>query len=186
MTGVQLKLKGFQEAILKLRKMAENGENTTPIYTDFLESFKDYIRDNWRKAGSPFGNEHMTLTEKYRKIKLRKGKTGKADLILTGKLKNAATGGDGWYQKIRKKSFEWGINKTVIPYAAIHQFGYKRRIKEVRKYESKVKKNTLISRAIYEGGWPPRPYFALKNGSLPGVLVERLNTIVRFHMIKGA
>lgn len=160
MTGVQLKLKGFQEAILKLRKMAENGENTTPIYTDFLESFKDYIKNNWRKAGSPFGIPNMRLSPKYKKLKTSKGGSGKADLILTGKLKNAATGGDGWFQKISKKSFEWGIDNVKFPYAKVHQTG-----------SSKM---------------PQRPYFALKDGSLPGVLVERLNTIVRFHMIKGA
>lgn len=165
-TIVQFKEKGFNESLRKLSKLAQNGKDITPIFNDFLDYFKKYIDDNWRKEGTPFGNPNKKLSPKYKLKKVMMGKADWADLQLSGKLKRAATGGDGWYQKVSSKQLEWGIDNTIVPYAMIHQYsGW-----TGRGHKSFMKQ---------------RPFWALKDGSMPGMVYQRFQQIIRFHMDKG-
>lgn len=47
-------------------------------------------------------------------------------LIKTGKMKEAATGGDGQYKRAERKGLKLGVKPDVVPYARYHQYGTSR------------------------------------------------------------
>jgi len=156
MNLVEFKTRGFTEAIARLKEMQRKGSDIKPIFISFLDTFKEYIDKNWRTEGSPFGLRNKTLKSKaYKRMKQKLGGQGWADLQLTGALRRAATGGSGWTQTINNKTLKWGIDTGTIKYANYVQTG-----------TSKMGQ---------------RPFFALADGSFPGVLYERFFKIITFY-----
>lgn len=159
MTGVQVKIEGLKRAQRQMSQMSEAGKDVRPIWEGFLEAFKVYIDEKWSEQGRPFGKRWQgykknpdTGVSRYAQWKRQVTGSGRVDLILTGRLKRAATGSraDGYFQELKQVSASWGIRG--IPYAAIHQFGG----------------NT--GRA----NMPQRPYFMTTDGLLPGELMQAL------------
>jgi hypothetical protein len=119
-------------------KLAEKIKDLTPIWSKFTDYYQnEIIPAAWSTKGAIMeGERWKPLTEKYRKWKQKKY-PGKPLLVLTNKLFSAAQGGSGWYQKLKKRSMEMGVQGSLYFY-----------------YVSERKKN-------------PRKYFYTSDGSLP-------------------
>jgi len=91
-----------------------------PIFNDFEKYYQKKIGDNWDMKGTPYGLKWEGLTPNYKAYKKKRLGHASADLILTGALKTAATGGAGWISNKTGTSFEFGVD---IPYAKDHQYG---------------------------------------------------------------
>ncbi len=148
MSLIEIKQKNFDKAIKKLDLLRKRGLDTKPVLEKFLEDMKESIGNNYSAQGAPFGGRWQGLSAKYKTWKRKHYGSGKADLVLTGKLRRAATGDKsaGWYDKINKNFVEWGIQG--IEYAQYHQFG-----------TSKM---------------PQRVFFLPKDNQLPGRVVTNL------------
>jgi len=90
-----------------------------PIYKEFLDWYKvNIIPEAFDSKGKLMGKKWAALSPAYAK----KVGRSQATLRLTETLYNAAKGGSGWFEKIGKKDFTFGIEDS-IPYNAIHQYG---------------------------------------------------------------
>jgi len=152
----QIRLQRLNELRIHLSKALEKSSDLSPVFNNFKDRFYQVIEQNWGMSGTMFGLRWKELSPKYKQWKIKHYGNGKANLILTGRLKAAATGKSNESNvKIEKLKMRIGINN--IPYAQIHQ----------------------------EGGWtgranmPQRPYFFMKDGTihprLERFLKEELN-----------
>lgn len=149
----ELKKGQMKQLVNDLNELRREGQDNRDVFETFLDDFKEFIGKSWAQKGRPFGKHWVGLSTKYKEWKLFNYNDGAADLILTGALRDAATGGSGWFQKVEKARATWGIDKTVIPYASVHQYGFK--------------------------GIPQRPYIATVEEDLPGPMQQRLLDLVR-------
>lgn len=139
----QIRLERINELKIYLDKAKENSSDLSEVFINFKNRFFEVIEQNWGMRGTMFGSKWKPLSEKYKRWKMKHYGNGGANLILTGRLKSAATGKSNESNvKIEKTKMFIGING--ISYARIHQ----------------------------EGGWtgranmPQRPYFFMKDGTI--------------------
>jgi phage gpG-like protein len=144
----------------RLSRLLKGIKDLRPIWKKFIPEYQNLIKINFESRGKIMNRgawpkywANSTASDKeIRAAKYRKKKGSKPMLVLTGRLKSAATGGPGWNEKLDKKYLKMWINDSTIPYARVHQFGYPR-----RKIAS-------------------RPYFFDKDGKLP---LQGYNTLIR-------
>lgn len=145
-------------------KLARRVKDLRPVFTDFIKYYQDKIMPaSFNTKGSLMGKKWQSATDQYRKWKSKSPKntsgSSTANLKLTGRLYDAATGGSGWYQKIGKKTLEFGIKRGVIKYANRHQEG--------------------------TSGMPQRPFFYTANGDIPKRAWLFLKTETEQYLTKG-
>lgn len=156
MSIVEVKLIGYKDALSKFAQLNKMGVDQKPTLTEWVNSYKLFIAQNWQYQGTPYGKRWKGLTKKYADWKAKQGKGRKANLILWGKLKKASTGGEGWFQNVSKKNISFGIELDVVPYARRHQLGD----------------------IPGKGTMPQRPYMMGKKGELPGKAYQNLVDII--------
>lgn len=137
-----------------LRAFSSKVQDISPVLKEFAEIYKDEIKTNFDKEGllTNFAKWEQ-LKEPY---KTRKEKTFPGAKILqrSGKLLNAATGGNNYSQSIGKMSLEM---KVDLVYANTMQFG-------------SSKRNIAA-----------RPFFFTKDGKMPArATVELLRMLNRY------
>lgn len=126
-----IKTKGMTRAKKGFNKLLKRTKDLRPVFKEFLKwQTKEYADGVWDTRGKALGQGW----ENYRSAAYVKKKGRKtANLILTGRLRDAAKGKSGWIQKIDKKTFAFGISDS-IEYAAIHQYGKESRNMAQRSY----------------------------------------------------
>jgi len=175
----QIQEKGLRAAVERLKQLREAAADMTPVFENVLVYFKNITRGNFDARLSPdaIPVRWAKLSKKYsdwkyrylhnimpRGLNQKRSKTkiwykSKADLVLSGNLKNAVYGGAGWEEEITPTEMSFGIRG--IPYAAAHQFGYPKR------------------------NLPARPYMLTKEGNLPKPVMNYLvDQIIDY--LKGA
>lgn len=151
---IELSQQGYDEQIGRINRLEMLMKDTTPIWREWAEKAHKFWMENWGFQGRPYGLRWQGLSEKYKKRKRREIGSAKADLIYSGRLKDAVNGGAGWTERVDGSNFEFGIG---IEYASIHQFGG----------------------PIRGGIMPQRPYIVpADNRSLPAALVTELELII--------
>lgn len=154
---ISVQTKGFEWAIEQLKKMQEAAQNISPVFMETLGEFTRQQRARFDARISP--DEPPTrwgqLSKKYAKWKMKNYGKRIANLVLTGRLHDAVNGGPGWFATIGKNEAEWGIRG--IPYAAAHQFGYKK--------------------------MPARPYFVTSDGNMPKAVINYMVSRIGEHLI---
>lgn len=146
MVAYDIELKKINQAKEKFKQLSQRVKDFRPIFNDFIDFYqKEIVPSAFETKGALMGKKWQGLTERYRRWKANSpiNQSGSAgvNLRLTNGLYNAATGGDGWYQKVKKRSLQFGIKHSVIPYANRHQKGTK--------------------------GMPERPFFYTINDDMP-------------------
>lgn len=125
-------------------RLAKRIDDLTPIWEKFITYYQyDLMPQVWNSRGAAMGEKWAPYKQDENGISkylIWKRKHGSSRMmILYGRLIGAATGGQGWFQKLQPKSLTIGIEG--IPYSGAMQYGYK--------------------------GIPARPYFFNKNDDLP-------------------
>lgn len=155
---VKFTQKGWTEAIQKMRKLIEWGENLQPELEKWISFYKGLINKYWGEQGRPYGKRWKGLSDQYSKWKSKFAHSRKADLMLppSFNLVRAATGGTGWFEKFDNNEMKFGIDLAVIPYARIHQFGgyagkgHRSLIPERRYMMGGEKDNPMLPTEAYE------------------------------------
>lgn len=155
---IEVKEKGFQEALARLRYMHESGLNLVPVWEDIIDEHSRTIQAGFDARQSPDTppDRWTKLSKKYSAWKFRHYGVRVANLVLNGRLRKAVRRGPGWFQKVVQTGAEWGIKG--IDYAAVHEDG-------------SVKKNI-----------PQRNYFLKKDGTLPSRVVTYMVTAIEKHL----
>lgn len=142
----------IDKTISRFERLARRVNDMRPIWKDFLKEYKQIIAQNFEARGAIMNGQRWPVywqdsnapDKEYRAAYYRRKKGSRPMLRLTDRLYNAATGGAGWYDKIKKKSVELGIKN--VKYSKVHQYGYKKRNIAQRPYLF-AKENTLPARA---------------------------------------
>ena len=167
----------LKQVLKDMDDLKKRGEDNTDIFNTFLEEFKSFVGNNFGNF-KVYGGHREALTEAYKKRKKKMGYSGIRDLNLGGALKEAATGGEGFYQIINKDEITWGIDKSIIPYAGAQQFGNK--FTKTKGYIMTGIYSHKFSKKKYENhGLPAAPYFGTVKGDLPGKLQQRFIDLIR-------
>jgi len=114
---VEIDNKQVIEALYLYKKLSGD---LKPIFTKFETYYQKFIGEKWELKGAPFGKKWKGLTPQYKTWKRKQIGKASANLILTGRLKRAATGGSEWISKKTGSTFEFGVK---VPYADAHQRG---------------------------------------------------------------
>lgn len=110
------------EKILSL--LAKRVEDLSPAFREYVKEFNEHIRKNFESEGKATNRKKWdALKEPYASRKKKKY-GDKPILVVSGKLKKAASGGDGWVQAIAAKKLQMGIN---LEYATTMQYGSKKK-----------------------------------------------------------
>ena len=104
----------------------------TPALEDCAQAIADQEREAFRTATSPAGKVWPPLLTKRKRTGVvagSRGVRGNHPLVRSGLLMAAASVKDasvpGAIRDYTPKSLEYGVDADIIPYAAVHQFGYK-------------------------------------------------------------
>ena len=139
---IDVKVKGDERAKKTFRTLQKRIDDLTPVWEDFIDYYQDDLMEtSWNSKGSlMMGSKWAPLKDQYRKWKRSKRNKGSKRLMeLSGRLFEAAKGGPGWKDKIKKDSLSMSIEG--IPYSNAHQYG--------------------------SGNIPQRAYFFTKDDDLP-------------------
>lgn len=122
---IELRLELQAERAKKtLNKLLKRVNNMEPIWKDFKQYFQDDLMPrSWDSKGKLMeGARWSPLTPQYLKWKRSKANSGSKKLMmLSGKMFKAATGGQGWHDKIDKKSAEFSISGKDYFYFVQHR-----------------------------------------------------------------
>ena len=145
---VSMQVRGFENALAKLQQMQEACKDISPVFIETLGEFTRQQRARFDARMTPDDppSRWGKLNKKYAKWKYEKVGKRIANLVLSGRLRDAVFGGPGWFAEIGQTTAEWGIKG--IPYAAAHQFGYSPR------------------------NLPARPFFVTSDGNMPKAVVN--------------
>lgn len=112
---IKIDKNSYNKIIDRLQDLAKNIEDMTPVWNRFEKYYLKKVKDSgFGGRGAFLGEKWPKYTKKYLKWKKKKY-PGKGMLVLTGKLKNAATGGNDYESKKSKKQLTMKIHN--IPYA---------------------------------------------------------------------
>ncbi len=141
----QIRGKRLSELAIQLDEARAKSINLKEVFVKFRDRFYKEVETNWEYRGTLMGKRWVKLSPKYAKWKRKKVGNAQANLILTGRLKKAATGkSEDSIKEITNKYLNLGIKN--IPYARVHQWGFQ---------------------AI-----PQRPYFLMKQGGINARLIK--------------
>jgi hypothetical protein len=203
---VDIRIKRYDEIVKYLSEMGARGVDLSNVFKAFVPKYQNIVNKDWELQGKQMGKRWKGLSPLYKKWKLymyRKGLSAskKADLIIDGKLKKAATGGLGWFQEIGKAMLKMGIKG--IPHANIHQEGgtipaHTITITEKMRaffwfmyYETKdtmyramalTKKTSFHIKAVK---MPQRPYLKSYDKGIPGEAIQIFIDMVEDYVIRG-
>jgi hypothetical protein len=92
-----------------LRKLSKKISDMTPVWKKFIKFYQDdVIKKTWDTQGKMMeGTSWAPLVPQYEKWKTKN--SGKRMMELSGDLLNAATGGAGWVERIKKKELTIGV-----------------------------------------------------------------------------
>lgn len=123
---------------LRLKKMTSD---LRPLWKEFIPFYQDVIiKGAFDTRGRVMnGQRWKPYSPKYLARRKKMGFGAGQMLVLTGEMKDAARGGSGWYQDLKKKELTIGIKRRK--WWEYHQFG--------------------------AGKIPQRPYFMTKDDDLP-------------------
>lgn len=93
-----------------------------PAFNLFIPEFQR-SRVGWIYAGRTVDGKRMQPLSPIYAVRKTLTYGNQPILIASGKLIRAIRGGEGWYQKVEKKSLTMGIN---LPHASYHQDGTSR------------------------------------------------------------
>jgi hypothetical protein len=104
------------------RELAKRVGDMIPVWKDFRQWWQDdMMKRTWDSRGAAMeGARWAKYSPAYLKWK-RKNHGGKRMLELSGRLFNAARGGAGWKDTIRKKSLTMGVNVGDYAYWLQHR-----------------------------------------------------------------
>jgi hypothetical protein len=117
---IDVKVTGMNRAKIAFAKLADKASDMRPVFKEFLRWYKtDYTTDIFNSRGKALGTSWPKYSLAYLK---QKRKSGKPMMRLTNALFDAARGDSGWIEKLKRKTFSFGISDS-IKYAANHQYG---------------------------------------------------------------
>jgi phage gpG-like protein len=156
---VELNQAKYNQLIGKITDLAGKLTNMKPVWDKFEDFYKTEITPAaFETRGKIFGAKWASYSSGYLKWK-QKHASGKQMLVLSGKMKTAATGGVGWFTKKRKNSMIIGIKGER--YYNAHQFGSKKR------------------------NIPARPFLFGPGGRMPAKALQKLINLMRVEINKG-
>lgn len=123
MIDLQIELKA-ERARRTLRTLIGRIKDMSPVWKDFKQYWTDDLMPrSWQSKGALMeGGRWAALSPAYRKWKLSAKNSGSKELLkLSLKLYNAATGGAGWYDDIKKNTMTIGVNVGDYSYWIQHR-----------------------------------------------------------------
>jgi hypothetical protein len=201
-----IRIKRFNEVTTFLNNIGNRGSDVSRVFEAFIPIYQDAIRENWNLSGKLMGKRWKGLSPEYRKWKTYLYRNGeslskKADLTVSGTLKNAATGGEHWFQEIGATTLRMGIEG--LPYSNIHQEGGTipaRTIQitdKMRKFfwfmwgltsDDKYKAMALTRKTEFHipaVKMPQRPYLKSFNQGIPGKPLQKFIDMLQNYIING-
>ena len=122
MLALTLRLGGVELVSRALGVQAEAVKDLTPAWEQIIERFKAAERYAFTREGAVGDMPSWApLAESTLRSKVRKGQSTKV-LVATGRMREALTGGAGFYSKVRPLQLEIGTDNEVWEY---HQYGTK-------------------------------------------------------------
>lgn len=97
-------------------------QDWSPVWEAIREVYDRHQVKHFATEGGSSGPKWRALSPRYKAWKDRVA-PGQPILVLTGRLREAATGGAGAIRRQDKTSMELGIDGRVVPYARYHQTG---------------------------------------------------------------
>ena len=150
---ITIRIERYQETLNLIDTATKRLKDLSPAWREIADYLhKEVITKSWDTYGSIMGKRWPALSPKYRAWK-DKNYPGRHMLVLTGDMKTAATGGSGSVLDIKPKEMVIGIDTDYIPYARVHQYGYKK--------------------------IPQRPYFFSADGTLPGRAIQKIINVIK-------
>lgn len=125
MVKVGFSVDGGDELEHTLDRFRHNVQDATKAFQDIGDHFAKMQRDQFAKEGGRYGTRWDPLTAKYAKHKSM-ARPGKKILEYDGHLRKAAapkTGSGFSFYKVTKRSGEYGLRYSDVPYAEAHQKG---------------------------------------------------------------
>ena len=161
MVEIDIKQVGAERSRAAFVRLAKNIKDMRPVWTQYIGFHTaDLVEKTFTTNGQAMtGRRWVAYSPAYKKRKRKLGGRLGQMLVLSGRLKEAATGGDGFSSKINKDRMTMTI--SGIPYASAHQFGFKGR------------------------SLPARAYFFKGKGDLPARAYAYLYKATENHLIEG-
>jgi phage gpG-like protein len=103
-----------------IEKATEKIKDLSPFFKKYLSLYQTDLANNWELEGPLMGKKWKALNPNYKKWKLMHGYP-ENKLIKTGALYQDIVEGKG-INVITKDNMEYG---TKLPYAPVHQYGFK-------------------------------------------------------------
>jgi phage gpG-like protein len=146
MMDIDIQTIGAERSRAAFVRLANNIKDMRPVWKNYIGFHThDLVEKAFATNGQAMTGKTWPKYSKAYKIRKRKlgGQLGKM-LVLSGKLKDAATGGTGFSSKIEKQKMTMTL--SGLPYIRVHQLGFKDRNIPARAYFFKDK-NDLPPRA---------------------------------------
>ena len=127
MVDIDIKQVGVERSRAAFARLAKNIKDMRPVWTQYIGFHTaDLMEKTFATNGAAMnGSRWAAYSPAYKKRKRKLGgRLGKM-LVLSGRLKEAATGGAGFSSKVSKDKMTMTISE--IPYAGVHQFGFEKR-----------------------------------------------------------
>lgn len=146
MTNKYFEIKIEADAITELLKdISSDLKDLSPLMKVARVAMKNIVNENFETEGTATGEKWKEWSDKYKKLRLKKGKTGNI-LSLDGYLKRSITA---------KSGKDWAMIGTNKKYAAIHNFGG-----DIKRHGKKI------------GTMPQREFMRFDNNALNDLYAE--------------
>lgn len=159
MIDLDIQAVGLERARQTFTRIASKVKDLSPVwklYAGFHGA--DLVEKTFNTNGMAMtGKQWPNYSDAYKKRKRKLGGRLGKKLVLSGELKEMATGGSGYNAKISKQKLTLTIEG--LPYIRSQQFGY--------------------------NGIPARPYFFKGRGDLPARAIAFLIKTTENHIMKG-
>jgi len=110
------------QVVFSIHQWAHLIDDWRPVWAGIREVYNRHQRRHFATEGAATGSPWTDLSPVYKAWKEKKH-PGAPILVLTGALREAATGGKGSVNRERKRSLTLGVKGGVVPYARYHQTG---------------------------------------------------------------
>jgi phage gpG-like protein len=146
MVDVDIQTIGLERSRAAFARLAKNIKDMRPVWKNYIGFHThDLVEKTFATNGQAMtGKTWPKYSPAYKKRKRKLGGQLGKMLVLSGRLKEAATGGAGFASKIEKQKMTMTL--SGLPYIRVHQFGFKGKNIPTRSYFFKGK-NDLPARA---------------------------------------
>lgn len=127
MTTVNITLSGDIQLRRKLGKLADSVEDWQPAFRKMVTFLEEYQNKVFSRRGAFAGlTKWQKLSDSYAKWKKQNypESAGKI-LVLTGNMRSGFVNSNSQFahRRVTKRVMEYGIDESMVPYAAKHQGG---------------------------------------------------------------